>query len=98
MSACNHFSDFTVVVIPQKVFEELQHDETPDSVPVGTLTISMIEPALKTTLMSAACLAPLCNTSSETTGMAAITMPPVTVGTDEEHGVAIGRHAELLRS
>jgi hypothetical protein len=47
-------------------------------------------------LMSAACLAPLCNTSSEATGMAAIAMPPVTVGTDEEHGVAIGRHAELL--
>jgi hypothetical protein len=47
-------------------------------------------------LMPAACLAPLCSTSPEATEMTAIAMPSITVGTDEEHGAAIGRHAELL--
>ncbi len=64
--------------------------------PVGTLTISMVEPAFKAALMTAASLAPLCDTSPAAAGMAAIAMPPVTAGTDEEHGAAVGRHAELL--
>jgi hypothetical protein len=64
--------------------------------PVSTLAIPVIEPALKAALMPAAGLAPLCGTSPEATGMAAIAMPPVTMGTDEEHGAAIWRRAELL--
>ena len=64
--------------------------------PVSVLTIPMIEPALKAALMPAAGLAPLCGTSPEATGMAAIAMPPVTMGTDEEHSAAIWRRAELL--
>jgi hypothetical protein len=63
---------------------------------VSALTISMIEPAFAAALMPTACLASLCDTSSEATGMAAIAMPPVTMGTDEEHGAAIRRRAELL--
>jgi hypothetical protein len=64
--------------------------------PVSALTIPMIEPALDAALMPAAGLAPLCGTSPEPTGMAAIAMPPVTMGTDKEPGAAIGRRAELL--
>jgi hypothetical protein len=64
--------------------------------PVSALTISVIEPAFKAALMPAASLAPLCGTSPEATGMAAVAMPPVTVGTDEEHGAAIRSRAELL--
>jgi hypothetical protein len=64
--------------------------------PVSALTISMIKPALNAALMPAAGLALLCGTSLEATGMAAIAMPPVTMGTDEEPGAAIGRRAELL--
>jgi hypothetical protein len=56
----------------------------------------MIEPPLNAALMPAAGLAPLRVTSPEATGMAAIAMSPVTMGTDEEHGEAIGRRAELL--
>lgn len=63
---------------------------------ISALTISMIESAFKAELMPAAGLALLCGTSSEATGMAAIAMSPVTMGTDEEHGAAIGRRAELL--
>ena len=63
---------------------------------VSALTISMIELAFKAALMPAASLAPLCDTSAEATGMAAVAMPPVTVGTDEEHSAAIGRRTELL--
>src|SRR5262249_20927987 len=64
--------------------------------PVSALTISMIEPAFKAALMPAASLAPLCDTSPEAAGRAAVAMPPVTVGTDEEQGAAIWRRAELL--
>lgn len=46
---------------------------------VSALTISMIEPAFKAALMPAASLAPLCETSLEATGMAAVAMPPVTM-------------------
>jgi hypothetical protein len=63
---------------------------------VGALAIPMIEPAFEAALMPAAGLASLCDTRSEATGMAAIAMPPVTMGTDKEHGAAIGCHAELL--
>lgn len=56
----------------------------------------MIEPAFKAALMAAASLASLCGTSPEAIGVAAVAMPPVTMGTDEEHGAAIGRRAELL--
>jgi hypothetical protein len=64
--------------------------------PVSALTIPMIEPALNAALMPAAGLALLRGTSPEATGMAAIAMPPVTMGTDEEPGAAIRRRAELL--
>ena len=60
------------------------------------MTISMIEPAFKAALMPAAGLASLCCASPEATEVAAIAMPPVTMGTDEEHGAAIGRRAKLL--
>jgi hypothetical protein len=63
---------------------------------VGALAISMIEPAFTAALMTAACLAPLRDTSPETTGVAAVAMPPVAMGADEEHGAAIGGRAELL--
>jgi hypothetical protein len=63
---------------------------------VSALAISMIEPALNAALMPAAGRAPLCSTNPEATGVAAIAMPPVTMGTDEEPGAAIGRRAELL--
>ncbi len=56
----------------------------------------MVESAFKAALMPAAGFASLRRTSPEATGVAAIAMPPVTVGTDEEHGAAIGSHAELL--
>jgi len=64
--------------------------------PVSALTVSMIEPAFKAALMPAASLASLCCTSPEATGMTAVAMSPVTMGTDEEHGAAIGRRAKLL--
>src|SRR5262249_54966986 len=64
--------------------------------PVNALTVSMIEPAFKAALMTAASFASLCGTSPEATGMTAIAMPPVTMGTDEEHGAATGRRTELL--
>jgi hypothetical protein len=63
---------------------------------VSALTISMIEPAFNAVLMPAAGLASLRETRPEATGVAAIAMPPVTTGTDEEHGATIGRRAELL--
>ena len=56
----------------------------------------MIEPAFNAPLMSLASLASLLEARSEATGVAAIAMPPVTMGADEEHGAAIGRRAKLL--
>lgn len=64
--------------------------------PVSALTVSMIELAFKAALMPAAGLASLRGTSPEATVMAAIAMPAVTMGTEEEHGAAFGRRAELL--
>ena len=64
--------------------------------PVSALTISMVEPAFRAALMPAAGFASLRHTSPEATGMATIAMSPVTLGTDEEHGAAIGSCAELL--
>jgi hypothetical protein len=63
---------------------------------VSALTVSMIELAFKAALMPAASLAPLCDTGAEATGVAAVAMPPVTMGTDEEHSAAVGRRTELL--
>jgi hypothetical protein len=63
---------------------------------ISALAISMIEPAFNAALMSAASLASLRETRPEAAGVAAITMPPVTMGTDEEHGATIGHRAKLL--
>jgi hypothetical protein len=56
----------------------------------------MIKPAFNAPLMSLASRASLLEARAEATGVAAIAMPPVTMGADEEHGTAIGRRAELL--
>ena len=56
----------------------------------------MIKPAFNAPLMSLASRASLLEARAEATGVAAIAMPPVTMGADEEHGAAIGRRAELL--
>ena len=64
--------------------------------PVSALTIPMIEPALKAALMPAPSCASLIEARLEAAGRAAIAMPTVTMGTDEEHSAAIWRRAELL--
>src|SRR5262245_4935174 len=52
--------------------------------PVSALTVLMTELAFKAALMPAAGLASLRGTSPEATVMAAIAMPAVTMGTEEE--------------
>jgi hypothetical protein len=47
-------------------------------------------------MMSFASLASLLEARPEATGVAVIAMLPVAMGTDEEHGAAIGCRAELL--
>ncbi|MDX1984735.1 MAG: hypothetical protein SFV51_30965 [Bryobacteraceae bacterium] len=59
------------------------------ALPVLALAVTMIEPAFLAPLMATVGTAPLAATITLTAGCAAITVPAVAVGADEEDGLAI---------
>jgi hypothetical protein len=59
------------------------------ALPVGPLTITMVESAFEALLMSSDGVTPLLNPTTLTTYQAAVSLSSVTVGTDEEESVAI---------
>lgn len=74
----------------------IRHADRLASFTVLSLTVAMVESSFRALLVPAIGAAPLFAPGNFPAGGAAIAMAPVTMGADEEHGVAAGAHTHAL--